>query len=276
MECGSWAIRFRTTRNGPGYWKTEAGRKLNPILGIHPAIRLTTTRRSSLRNASVAIHRAGIPAASERSKGGRSERQRGIPNGPTVSFPQAPAAVCFLLRLSIRARRDRARGCGVRRRDRYGQRFQLHCRGAALGKPDESEDDGASRRFDVELFIVHPSIDPAAISAALGLEGHIAHAAGADRVSSKGIALPGQYPDTRWRHSVRHTVTHHWFALALAEFVDRLMLRKAFLHHVRATGGQATVVVQFFNDGYLGDQLKSDTLAKLAQLRVDFGIECFV
>jgi hypothetical protein len=85
-----------------------------------------------------------------------------------------------------------------------------------------------------------------------------------------------RYPDTRWRHSVRHTVTHRWFAPALAEFVDNLMQRKAFLHHVRTTGGHATVIIQFFNDGYMGDQLEPDTLAKLAKLQVDFGIECFV
>jgi hypothetical protein len=31
-------------------------------------------------------------------------------------------------------------------------------------------DGGTPRRFDVELFIVHPTLDPAQITAALGLE----------------------------------------------------------------------------------------------------------
>lgn len=53
------------------------------------------------------------------------------------------------------------------------------------------------------------------------------------------------------------------------------MPHKEFLHHVRSTGGSATVIVQFLGDGYFGDNVPLDTLSKMAELQLDFGIECF-
>jgi hypothetical protein len=51
---------------------------------------------------------------------------------------------------------------------------------------------------------------------------------------------------------------------------------KAFLHRLRASGGTAEVIVQFLGDGCLGDSVPLQTLAKMADLQLDFGIECFV
>jgi hypothetical protein len=36
------------------------------------------------------------------------------------------------------------------------------------------------------------------------------------------------------------------------------------------------LIVQFLGDGYLSDSLPLDTLKKMADLQLDFGIECFV
>jgi hypothetical protein len=134
---------------------------------------------------------------------------------------------------------------------------------------------GTSRRFDVELFIVHPTMDPAEITTALGLEGHFVHPVGAQRKTPSGMLLPGKYKDTRWRHSIRHHVEEQWFAAAVGEFVERLLPHKAFLHHLRSTGGRAMLIVQFLGDGYFGDEIGRPTLAKLVELELDFGIECF-
>jgi len=135
--------------------------------------------------------------------------------------------------------------------------------------------EGISRRFDVELFVVHPTIDPAEITATLGLEGHLVHPVGEQRKTPSGALLPGKYQDTRWRHSVRYEVKDQWFAAAVVKFVDRLALHKAFLHNLRSTGGRAMIIVQFLGDGYFGDELSHDTLAKLVELQLDFGFECF-
>lgn len=131
------------------------------------------------------------------------------------------------------------------------------------------------RRFDVELFIVHPSLDPVEISGALGLEEHFSHRVGDQRKTPKGTLLSGVYPDTRWRHCIRRAVTEQWFACEVVGLVARLEAHKEFLANVRATGGSASVIIQFLGDGYLADVIPPATLAKLAELGLALGIECF-
>jgi molybdopterin synthase catalytic subunit len=134
------------------------------------------------------------------------------------------------------------------------------------------------RRFDVELFIVHPTLAPAEISAALGLEAAIAHCVGEPRRTPEGTPLSGTYPDTRWRHSVRYEVRADvdfaHFADKVADLVDRLEPHKAFLHRVRADGGRAELIVQFL-EGYVADDIPPSVLGKLADLRLDLGIESY-
>jgi hypothetical protein len=134
----------------------------------------------------------------------------------------------------------------------------------------------AVRRFKVELLIAHPALDPEQISAALGLVAHFKHRAGDPRRAPSGTALPGNYRDTRWRHSRRCEVVGQHFARHLAEFVGELAPHRQFFEKVIASGGSCELIIQFLGDGYLGDTITRDTLAKLAELGVDFGIECFV
>lgn len=53
------------------------------------------------------------------------------------------------------------------------------------------------------------------------------------------------------------------------------MAKKAFLAELKSTGGRAVVIVGFLGDGYFGDEIPVETLAKLAELGLDLGIECF-
>jgi len=108
---------------------------------------------------------------------------------------------------------------------------------------------GAQRRFDVELFIVHPTVDPVDISRALGLEAHFSHRLGDRRKTPKGRVLSGNYPDTRWRHCIRHVVAEQHYASRVVEFVERLEAHREFFAKLRSTGGTARVVVQFLGDG---------------------------
>lgn len=136
-------------------------------------------------------------------------------------------------------------------------------------------EEGSPQRFDLELFVVHPTLDPADITAALGLEPRVEHRVGEQRKTPKGTPLPGTYRDTRWRHSVRHSVERQWFADRFTDLVNRLVARKAFLAELRSTGGTASVIIQFLGDGYFGDGIPVETLAKLVELGLDLGIECF-
>ena len=141
---------------------------------------------------------------------------------------------------------------------------------------DADFDHGATRRVDTVLLIVHPTMTPEDISGVLGLEAHFARRVGDPRKTPKGTSLGGTYPDTRWRHCVRHELTQQWFADKIAAMIDTLKPHRAFLHHVRATGGTAEIVVQFLGDGYAGDSLSADVLAAMSDLRLDLGIECFI
>lgn len=57
--------------------------------------------------------------------------------------------------------------------------------------------------------------------------------------------------------------------------VARLVPHKAFLNHVRSTGGKAQIILQDLGDGYLGDTMPFELLAKMVELKLDFGIENF-
>jgi hypothetical protein len=134
----------------------------------------------------------------------------------------------------------------------------------------------SGQRFDVELFIVHPTIDPSEITIALGLEPKVSHRAGDRRVTPKGILLEGNHPDTRWRYCARYTVTNQWFADKVESLVAHLLPHKAFLSRLLQTGGKLTLIVQFLGDGYFGDDIPQSTLTKIADLGLSLGIECFM
>lgn len=149
----------------------------------------------------------------------------------------------------------------------------------AEGKTQRDEtksDDGARRRFHVDLLIVHPAIDPTEISAVLGLDGSIVHRAGDRRIAPNGAQLRGTYPDTRWRHTLRCEVRDQYFAGQVKNLVNRLVPHKGFLHRIRAAGGAAAIIVQFLGDDYFGDEIAAETLATMADLHLNFGVECFV
>jgi hypothetical protein len=138
-----------------------------------------------------------------------------------------------------------------------------------------TENHGPIRRFHVELFIVHPTLDPADISASLGMEAHHARRVGDPRKTPRGTPLSGNYPDTRWRHCIECSVTEQWFAAEVIGLIDRLQSHKAFFADLKSTGGTASIIIQFLGDGYFGDKIPTVTLAKLIDLDLALAIEVF-
>jgi hypothetical protein len=67
-----------------------------------------------------------------------------------------------------------------------------------------------------------------------------------------------------------------WFAAEVTRLLDRLEPHKAFFASLRSTGGSASLIIQFLGDGYLSDEVPHATLAKLVELGLGLGIECFV
>ncbi|MBR0712271.1 DUF4279 domain-containing protein [Bradyrhizobium liaoningense] len=129
-------------------------------------------------------------------------------------------------------------------------------------------------RFFLGLFIVHPTLVPEEISIALGMEADVAHRVGAPRRTPRGTPLPGTNADTRWRRSMEHVIEDQWFASEVSRLIDKLRPHKAFFADVKSGGGKASIVIQFM-EGFLADELSSETLARLVDLDLSLAIECF-
>lgn len=130
------------------------------------------------------------------------------------------------------------------------------------------------RRFDVELFVNHPTLAPAEITRALGLEPSHSHGVGEQRRTPKR-ELPGVYRDTHWRYNRRFEAGDQWFHAQVAEFVAALAPHRQFLEKVRSSGGSTTLILQFLGDGYHGDNISHATLEAINLLGLDIGIEVY-
>ncbi len=134
---------------------------------------------------------------------------------------------------------------------------------------------GCERRLDVQLFIVHPTIDPADIEKTLGIIASHSHRRGDNRVTPKGNVLSGTYRDTRWRYSERYIICNQWFANKVETFLNTLKPHQEFLRNLVTTGGSATIIVGFLGDGYFGDEIPPATLTKIVELGLSLSIEVF-
>jgi len=142
-------------------------------------------------------------------------------------------------------------------------------------KPLDEKSNELLQRVNIALFIQHPVLDPAEITARLGIEEHFSHKGGERIVTPTGTVMPGRYHDTRWRHSIRHKFADQLFAKQVTEFVQGLMPQKTFLHEIRETGGSESVIIQFLGDRYHGDNVPFETLCILNELQLDLGIEVY-
>jgi hypothetical protein len=131
------------------------------------------------------------------------------------------------------------------------------------------------KRFHVGLLIVHPNLDPAKISAALGLDAQSMQRAGDQRQTPKGRILSGTYEETRWRYGQRYKTSGQWFVEKVTEFVAQIEPHKAFVKELRSTGGTASLMIEFLGDGYFGDEIPRDLIRKLVDMELDLSIECF-
>ncbi|MGF1622822.1 MAG: hypothetical protein ACFCUR_19720 [Rhodomicrobiaceae bacterium] len=132
-----------------------------------------------------------------------------------------------------------------------------------------------TQRFGLDLFIVHPSYDPADINTQVGMEGHIVQRVGDPRITPKGTRLPGRYPETRWRHCLKYEKKDQYYETEVTGFVNRLEARKVFFFELFATGGRGSLIIKFLgDDGHFGDEIPITTLAKLVDLKLTLAVEC--
>lgn len=138
----------------------------------------------------------------------------------------------------------------------------------------EQSSSAGEYRFFLDLFIVHPTLVPDQITRSLRMEPDVTHCVGAPRRTPKGTPLSGTYATTRWRRSTEYVVEDPGFAAELSCLIDALVPHKAFFSELKANGGTASIIIQFM-DGFLADELSSVMLARLLELDLSLGIECY-
>jgi len=131
------------------------------------------------------------------------------------------------------------------------------------------------KQFNIELFVVHPTLDPAEIDAGIGLRAQTTHRAGDRRRSPAGALLRGTYRDTRWRYARHYETSGQGFADKIVDLIDGLEPHAEFIAQLRSTGGRACVIVQLLGDAYFADEISQDLLKRMSDLGLGLGIESF-
>jgi hypothetical protein len=139
------------------------------------------------------------------------------------------------------------------------------------GLTDEEDSD---LRYSVRLLIRRPNIDPNLITEHLGLTPDDFVIAGSERRTPKGDLLPGKHRMSAWSHSFR-TERHRHFFSDVERMIGILEPQKSFLVHLVDGGGFVDLIVDMPGDVNLGSSLGWRAMARLADLRIDLGIEVF-
>lgn len=130
--------------------------------------------------------------------------------------------------------------------------------------------------YILSLRLSHPSMDPRAMTDALGLRPSRTWRAGEARSTPKGEPLDGTNRDSYW---VARIEGGNWpptsLAAAIGGALDRLSDHRAFLRRVRSEGGSVEVFIGWFFDGLGGDVLPHDLLARAGDLGLDLSFDVY-
>jgi hypothetical protein len=134
-----------------------------------------------------------------------------------------------------------------------------------------------SYRCKVSLGVSHPWMDPAEITAAIGLSPRFAHRVGDPRKSPKGRPLGGIWNITNWSAMLVEEESHRQsLADALIGALARLSSHGDFFHRIRAEGGRVRLHVGwFFHRGNTGEEFDSAFLGRMAELGINLSLDIY-
>lgn len=131
--------------------------------------------------------------------------------------------------------------------------------------------------YTISLRLRHPSMNPAEITAALGLGPFRCWRAGEPRSTPTGAPLEGRWPDTYWTSG--RLADGQWRGKALPSAVcallDQIATHKDFFQQVRAEGGKVELFVGWYFDGNSGDILDFELMGRLAALKIDLSLDIY-
>lgn len=128
--------------------------------------------------------------------------------------------------------------------------------------------------FRHTLLVRHPTADLDTLSSSLGLKPYRTWNKGAVITTPTGRTLSGTYQHSMWTHvwRIRRPAS---VASTLSKVLDQLAPCGRSLKQIRADGGDAQIILRTTGDRHLGDTIGIDTLRRLAEIGLDFGIEVF-
>jgi hypothetical protein len=130
------------------------------------------------------------------------------------------------------------------------------------------------KRFEITLLIRHPNLDPAEITAELGLQPYQSWKAGSPRLTPKGAKLSGLHKDSCWNY-VYHYKGKSNFGQSIDQILDKLSPHKVLFDRLQKTGGSSSLFLKLPGDTSIGDDLSCETLKKFVNLKIAFSVETF-
>lgn len=131
--------------------------------------------------------------------------------------------------------------------------------------------------FTVSLRIRHPTIDPATVTAMLGLQPQHSWRAGQPRCDSAGAELGGAHRDSYWMGRLMDEPQLSSGGLSVEAVVLKILsqLRRAqsFFEQLNAEGGIAELLVSLYARDDFRLELPSDSLTLLGRLHLAIALD---
>jgi hypothetical protein len=131
-----------------------------------------------------------------------------------------------------------------------------------------------ARSFRVSFSIVHGSLHPDAITAALGTEPTKTKAVGAPRVSSSGSPMEGTNAMTWW-NLVLDTDSAHELVPAIAKILDRLESRRDAVRTIVENGGRAELFCAVWADGNWDEEVPWELMARVSSFKINLRLDVY-
>ncbi len=130
--------------------------------------------------------------------------------------------------------------------------------------------------YVVTLRISHPTEKLDVISKELGLQPDYKWQVGEPRTSGSGVPFPGGgvNKETYWA-CYEEVEGRRLFSETVAEFLGDLEAAQDFAAHLIATGGRITININLPGFENIGSTITAATIARMARLGVELGIEVF-
>jgi hypothetical protein len=130
-------------------------------------------------------------------------------------------------------------------------------------------------RYSISLRLRHPSMDPEAISTALGETPRFSWKAGDRRRTPAGQVLEGLNDTTYW---CSESIDGDGFELVytIGSNLESLESHRSFLTDFCSTGGELEYFIGWYTDGRnTGETFDSDLLRRLADLQIDLAFDVY-